>query len=392
MINSEKIEQLTQKLQEQHIDTYLILSREDSDTVLPLLLPAHVVAQTAFLFRSDGHHYVVTGRTDANMYREMGIFEVIESGDDFESTFHTLYKSLDVKKLALNISETDYLIDGLSVGQYLNLQDWIGKENLERVECSSESFIQELRAIKSQWEIEQISIAVQKTCNIYASVHSKIRVGMSETEIGELFVEGMKREGVVNAFDEPYSYPLICINRCGLAHRKPNSNNILQDNDLLIVDFSVKYNGYCSDIARSFYVLKEGQVEADAESFRAFNTTVSAVSAILDGIQVGMKGWEVDKLGRDVVEQAGYPTIRHASGHQLGQQVHDGGTALSYDHPNRPATRQTVKLNEVYAIEPTVIQDDHKPSFIVEEDIVMTSQGAKVLSERQLELYYIKRS
>ncbi|MGD1833983.1 MAG: M24 family metallopeptidase [Sphaerochaetaceae bacterium] len=392
MINNEKIVQLTQKLNEQNIDTYLILSREDSDTVLPLLIPAHVVAQTAFFFRSDGKHYVLTGRTDANMYTEMGIFEVIESNDDFDASFKELFDSLNVKRLALNISEHDYLIDGLTVGQYMKLQNIIGKETLKEIEVSSETFIQDLRAIKSDYEIEQISIAVRKTCTIYKKVRDEITVGMSETDIGELFVKGMREQGVVNAFDEPYSYPLICIVRCGLAHRKPNPANILQDNDILVVDFSVRYNGYCSDIARSFYVLPEGEEVADEQSLRAFETTLKAVSTIIDGIRPGMKGWEVDKLGRDVIEQSGYPTIRHASGHQLGRQVHDGGTALSYDHPDRPAVRQKVRDREVYAIEPTVIQDDGKPSFIVEEDIVMTPQGAKILSERQMELYYIRRS
>jgi hypothetical protein len=48
-----------------------------------------------------------------------------------------------------------------------------------------------------------------------------------------------------------------------------------------------------------------------------------------------------------------------------------------------------VQLNEVYAIEPTVIQDDGLPSFIVEEDIVIRESGVEILSDRQLELYLI---
>ncbi len=389
---SEKIVQLTSYLQHEGIDTYIILSREDSDIVLPLLLPVHVVAQTAFFFRADGLHYVITGQTDAPMYEEFGIFDVITIEGNFEEYFTTLFSSLDIKKLALNISEEDYLIDGLTVGQYHMLENMIGKDELTRIECSSDVFIRDLRAIKSNFEIEQIEIAVKKTCNIYDKVREQIAIGMSETEIGDLFIPLMKEEAVINAFDEPYSYPLICITRCGLAHRKPNSNNILQEGDIVIIDFSVKYNGYCSDIARSFYALKKGASQADDETLRAFNTTIKAVDAIIDTISAGMKGWEIDKLGRTIIENAGYPTIPHASGHQLGRQVHDGGTVLSFYDENRPAVLREVRKNEVYAIEPTVIQVPGKPSFIVEEDIVVTDGKARILSNRQHELYYISRT
>ena len=387
----EKVEQITSLLQQEGIDTYLILSREDSDVVLPLLLPVHVVAQSAFFFCSDGHNFVLTGKTDAPMYEEFGIFDVITVEDSFEADFCSLFATLSVQKLALNISEEDHLIDGLTVGQYLMLEQMIGKEHLQRIECSSEQFISDARAVKSNYEIEQIEIAVRKTCSIYDKVREQIAIGMSETEIGELFIPLMKEEGVINAFDEPYSYPLICITRCGLAHRKPNSNNILQEGDILIIDFSVKYNNYCSDIARSFYALKKGETQANKEVLRAFNTTIEAVSAIIDNIAVGMKGWEVDTLGRSIIELAGYPTIPHACGHQLGREVHDGGTVLSFYNEKRPAVLREIRKNEVYAIEPTVIQEKDKPSFIVEENIVITDQKARILSTRQLELYYISR-
>jgi len=72
--------------------------------------------------------------------------------------------------------------------------------------------------------------------------------------------------------------------------------------------------------------------------------------------------------------------------------VHDGGTVLSFYNERRPAVLGEVKKNEVYAIEPTVIQPPDKPSFIVEENIVITEGKARILSNRQLELYYISRT
>jgi Xaa-Pro aminopeptidase len=176
-----------------------------------------------------------------------------------------------------------------------------------------------------------------------------------------------------------------------LAHRVPNPKNILQPGDILICDFSVRYKRYCSDIARSFYVMGSGETEIPEDVQKAFDTTVRAVSAAIEGIKAGMKGFEVDQIARRVIESGGYPTIRHATGHQLGMQVHDGGTSLSPNKETRPASRGVIKLDEVYAIEPTVIQDGGLPSFIVEEDIVVREHSVQVLSDRQTVLYRIPK-
>ncbi len=388
MSNLEKMRQLEHELESRKIDALLILSREDSDTVLPLLLPVHVVAQTAFFFCRDGSHIVLTGKTDANMYSEFGIFEIITCREPFEVELKRIFDRLKPDSLALNISEQDYLSDGLTLGQYQMLQDVLSEKELARIECSSQPLIQVLRSVKTSYEQECIRTAVEKTCAIYSEVAAGLRSGMSETDIGELFVEGMKRHGVVNAFDEPFSYPLICINRCGLAHRKPNSAHILQVHDILICDFSVSYKGYCSDIARSFFVLGEGEEEAPSEVLHAFHTTVSAVSAVIEGLRPGLKGYEADALGRELIEKAGYPTIRHSVGHQVGMKVHDGGTTLG--PPANPLSSGEIREGEIYAIEPTVIQDEGKSSFIVEENVLVKADSVEVFSERQMQLLYIK--
>ncbi len=386
----DKIYQLEKMLKEKDIDTLLVLSREDSDIVLPLFLDMHVVAQTAIFFNKSGNHIVLTGKTDANAYEKFNIFNIVTVKDNFNIEFKEIFDQISPKKLALNISQNDYLSDGLTMGQYLLLSEIIGNEKLKEIEISSEEIISTLRSIKSTSEIDKIAKAVDITCDIYDEVAEEIRVGMSETQIGELFVKGMKKYNVVNAFGSAYSYPLICINRCGLAHRIPNENNILCKGDILICDFSVNYKGYCSDVARSFYVLKDGEQSAPIDVQKGFDTAVLAVTEMINNIKIGMKGFEADNLGRKIIEEAGYPTIRHGAGHQLGKRVHDGGTTLSYYREDRPSVKGKIRENEVYAIEPTVIQDDGLPSFIVEENIVVTKDCNRVLSRRQLQLFLVR--
>lgn len=49
-----------------------------------------------------------------------------------------------------------------------------------------------------------------------------------------------------------------------------------------------------------------------------------------------------------------------------------------------------IKEREVYAIEPTVIQDNGLPCMLVEENVVIRKSGAELLSKRQEQLYLIE--
>lgn len=85
-----------------------------------------------------------------------------------------------------------------------------------------------------------------------------------------------------------------------------------------------------------------------------------------------------------------YRPIKHSVGHQVGRDTHDGGTILGpVKTPRRPEVEGVLQVGEVYAIEPTVIQDDGLPCILVEENVVLTEEGAEILSQSQKELVLI---
>jgi Xaa-Pro aminopeptidase len=199
----------------------------------------------------------------------------------------------------------------------------------------------------------------------------------------------MKKREVCNGLGEPYDYPIVCIVRAGLSHRGPGDTKTIPG-DIVIMDFSVKSEGFISDIARTAYCLKKGETRPPVEVQHAFDTAYKAISAVIDFIGPEKKGYEVDKVGRDIIEAGGYPTVRHSVGHPIGRKCHDSGTLLG---PRREggssAVHREIKENEVYAIEPTIIQDSGLPCMLVEENVVIRKAGAEVLSRRQKALYLI---
>ncbi len=390
-IPREKIAQLEKLLNEKGIDGLLLVSREASDPILPFLVGDDTVHLGAAFFMANGHHIMVTSQSDEKKFMESGIFaEVLAYTQSLDEVFLPLFNKLNPRKLALNISETDVICDGLTYGLYCMIRNMVGKERLDAIEVSSEDLIREICSMKSATEIEYLHTSIQLTNDIYDEVFSKIKVGMSECEIGDLFVAGMKARDVFNGLGAPYDYPIVCLVREGLAHRSPSHSKSIPG-DILICDFSINYRGYISDIARTGYFLKPGETCAPPDIQHAFDTAHKAISATINFIGEGKLGWEVDAVGRKVVEEGGFPTVRHSVGHPIGRRCHDSGTSLSPKRENNLATCcRPVGINEVYAIEPTVIQDDGLPCMLVEENVLITPNGAVALSRRQEHLYLIK--
>ncbi|WP_040213228.1 M24 family metallopeptidase [Clostridium polynesiense] len=386
----EKVKQLEELLKENDIDALMSVSREGSDGILPFLIGDDTVHLGVAIFTKEGKHIMLTSKSDEKKFMQSGIFNKVVAYE--KSLSEVLIKTIDEinpKKLALNTSLSDATSDGLTCGLYMMLQDMLGKERLSKIEVSSENVIRELRSVKSDTEVEYLRKSIQITNDIYDEVFTRVKCGMSEKEIGDIFIDCMRKRDVCNGIGKPYDYPIICIVRAGLAHRGPGDTKTIPG-DILIMDFSVKYRGYISDIARTAYFLKPGETAPPEDIQHAFNTAHNAISAAIETIGVGKRGWEVDTAGRRVIEEGGYPTVRHSVGHPIGCTCHDSGTALApfKGDENAPCNRP-IKLNEVYAIEPTVIQDDGLPCMLVEENVVIRPEGAEILSRRQHQLYLI---
>jgi Xaa-Pro aminopeptidase len=118
----------------------------------------------------------------------------------------------------------------------------------------------------------------------------------------------------------------------------------------------------------------------------AFNTVVSAIEKSVKAIKPGVPGKDIDFIARKTLESAGYPEYKHALGHQVGRQAHDGGGIIGPlwerygDTPN-----WLLESGQVYTIEPSII---HPEIGVValEEMIVVTEDGAEYLSDPQKEI------
>ncbi len=384
-IQKEKLRQASAYLADEHIDLWLIPTREGSDPSLDLLTKVKTVGAGAFLISAGGRYTAVASSIDAQDIEESGLFDkVVAYSDSYEEALKDVVREARPHSIALNYSEGDHLCDGLGEGMYRLVKKTL-KDVFSGDFCSSEKVLSKVRAVKSTAELDRLRKAIHITTEIYEAVFPRIRAGMSEIEVGELFVDEMRERGVTNGAGE-LAPPMVLKER--IAHRRAGEAR-LEPGDFLIIDFSVAWDGYCSDIARTGYVLRYGETGAPVAMQETFVNARDAISAAFRAVRPGKAGWEIDAVARGYLLDHGMPDITHATGHQIGLAVHDGGTLLGprWSRYGR-APYGVLSQGMVFTLEPTILRD-RGYSALVEENILVTADGAEFLSDRQMELYLI---
>lgn len=386
-VNDEKMSQAAQYLDQLGIDLWLILTSEGSDPCLPLVTGVKTVGAGAFVLTRNSQRFALCSTIDAQDIEESQLFpEVIKYKEGLAAPLQGLITRLRPEKIALNFSKEEHLCDGLTLGRYRWLIDTL-KDCFTGQYVSSETFLKDLRSVKSPEEIRRIKKAIDITIDIYDTVFAQLRPGMTEKQVGQAFIVEMQKRGVVNGIDKNLSMPMIL--KGNIAHRPP-SDIVVESGDMLIVDYSIDYEGYVSDIARTAYFLKPGEVDAPPEMKYVFDSAYGAISAAFEQLKPGAIGWQVDQAARQHLLNRGMPEITHATGHQIGREVHDGGTLLGPRWERYgDAPFGTVQQNNIFTLEPTILPET-QPYILMEENVLITADKAQYLSRRQESLVLIQ--
>jgi len=390
-IVAEKTKQAAGILKEKNVDLWLTFIRETSsggDPVLPLIYgDAGLTWQSALILTSKGDRIAIVGRFEADAAEKIGAYpEVIPYDESIRPALLEVIGKLDPKTIGINTSKNDVLADGLSHGMYQLLGEMLeGTPYSDRL-VSAEAVISALRGRKTPVELERIREAVRETELIYAKAYDFLEPGKTEIEVHE-YMQDLTREMGLGLAWTPSGCPIVNTGPDSpVGHGEPTDLRI-ERGHLVHFDFGVKKDGYCSDIQHMVYMLKPDETQAPAEVQHGFDTVLKGVQASFAAIRPGVTGEEVDAAARAVVTGAGYEEFKHATGHQLGRLAHDGGGILGpkWDRYGE-LPDLTLEVGQVYTIEPS-LQVPGYGQIGLEEDIVVTEEGAEYLTSPQTELY-----
>ena len=249
--------------------------------------------------------------------------------------------------------------------------------------------------LKSPDEIERMRRSSGIVAEILAEVASRVRPGVTTSELDTLAEELTRKKGAKPAFKGYVvggrTFPAsICISANDeVVHGIPSRDRVLRDGDLVGLDFGVCCDGYFGDAARTVSV---GRTSREAQLL--MDVTASSLAAGIEAIRPGAHIADISGAIQDVAEGAGFSLVREFVGHGIGRSLHEDPQVPNY----RTGTRG-VKLSEglVLAIEPMVnaggpevyVKDDGwtaatrdgRLSAHFEHSVAVTANGPYILSQ-----------
>ena len=389
----EKVNQAKQILEELDIDCWITFTREsqiNGDPILPFLVSADVTWHSAFIITKTQKSYAIVGLYDQKTVEETGAYdEVIGFVEGVKEPFQKLMKQLNPDRIALNYSEGSEICDGLTHGMYLTIFNLLKEIEMEKRIISAENIVSAMRERKSKNEIKNIKTAINITEEIFTAVSEFIKPGKTEKEVASFMKDEVNNRNLEFAWEETVCPAVFAGPETAGAHYAP-SDKVIEKGHVLNMDFGVRYNGYCSDLQRTFYILNEGETVAPAEVQKGFDTIHKAIENSKLAMKPGVIGLDIDTVARNIVTANGYEEFPHGLGHQVGRFSHDG-TALLGPAWEKYAQKPFKKLEEnmVFTIEPRLTVE-HRGVVTIEEMVVVTENGAESISHPQKELLLIK--
>ncbi len=390
----EKVSQAIEILKQQNIDLWLTFVRETSgvrDPALDFLIGANDLTwPSALILTRDGKRVAIVGNLETEALRRLDVFDEIIGYDTAVSgPLRDTMTRLNPDHIAVNTSRNNVHADGLTHAMYEFLQQYLADTPYANRFISAEPVINALRGRKTPAELARIRRAVEITNEIYEKTFAFIKVGMTEIEVGEYMHRLVKEYNVGLAWPAENCPAVNSGPNKVVGHNGPTDIKI-ERGHIIHFDFGVKYDEYCSDIQRIAYVLREGKTQAPPEVQRSFDTVRTAIEQSRAAMKAGVTGNSIDVIAREVVTDSGYPEYNYALGHQLGRVAHDGGALLGPlwekygDSPN-----QILEVGQVYTIEPGLAVPGY--GYLgLEEDVVMTENGAEYIGDPQTEIVLIK--
>jgi len=242
----------------------------------------------------------------------------------------------------------------------------------------------------SEKEIDLIREASRIAAEVSERLEMAVRVGVSTGELEMLAVSLIQERKAVSAFKGYHGFPgSICLSvNDEVVHGIPGSRR-LEEGDIVSIDVGVKKAGFYGDIAVTCPV---GSIEMEKE--KLLKTTKKALYAGIGKAVAGGYLSDISYAIQNESEKNGFSVVRDLVGHGIGSQLHEPPQVPNFGLPHRGPR---LKEGMVLAIEPmvnagswevvvkpdnwTIVTRDGKPSCHFEHTVLITRNGAEILTK-----------
>lgn len=229
--------------------------------------------------------------------------------------------------------------------------------------------------IKTPGEIARMRASGQLVARILTILKKNIRPGITTGQLNVIAEEECKRHGAIPVFKN-YPHPrggrpfpgVICSSvNDEVVHGIPG-NRILQEGDIISIDFGVLLDGFAGDSAITVPV---GEVAPEVAQL--IKVTEEALMKGIANAENGNKLGRISSAIQKHAESHGYHVVREFVGHGIGREMHEDPPVPNYGrHDKGP----TLKEGMVLAIEPMINMGTHRVKTASDEWTVLTRDGS----------------
>src|SRR6266571_1694469 len=238
------------------------------------------------------------------------------------------------------------------------------------------SAVATLRAIKSPGELALLTKAIEASIDAQFAAMKMMHSGLYEYQVAAKMVE-IHAEGGCET--EAYA-PIVGsgINSTVLHYNKLDRK--IDGSEIALLDVAGQYSGYAADITRT--IPADGKFTPRQREI--YEIVLGAQNAALAALRPGMdfcnkSGKSVQKIAYNYIDSHGKdlhgkslgPYFIHGLGHHIGLNVHDAGEHCARFQPGM-----------VITVEPGIYIPEENLGVRIEDDVLITESGHKLLSER----------
>jgi methionyl aminopeptidase len=247
--------------------------------------------------------------------------------------------------------------------------------------------------LRSPREIEAIRRSGKITSAVLTELMLKARTGMSTREMDRIAERGIRSRGGEPTFKGYRGFPAsVCTSvNDEVVHGIPGSY-VLRDGDLLSIDLGTTLDGYVSDSAVTIGI---GSISTEAQ--RLLDVTQECLMLAIAKMQVDAHVGDIGATVQEHAQRNGYGVVRELVGHGVGREMHEDPQVPNY---GRRGSGARLRPGLVLAVEPMITQGSHEIRILkdgwtvvtadgklaahFEHTIVVTEEGPRILTLREL--------
>ncbi len=248
--------------------------------------------------------------------------------------------------------------------------------------------------LKSPAEIEKMRVSGHTVASVLDAVGEAVRPGVSTWELEEIADRMSQEAGGRPAFKNyrvgKHVFPCcLCISvNDEVVHGIPSKERILQEGDIISVDYGIQIDGYFGDSARTFAV---GEVSDEAQ--KLLDVTQESLARGIAMMDSNHRLQDIGSAIESYVLEHNFTVVRDFVGHGIGRELHEDPQIPNFGKPGRGIR---LRPGMVFAIEPmvnvgthevkilddgwTVVTCDRSLSAHFEHTIAITENGPDILT------------